>query len=71
VEPVVVTGAVVSAGAYPLGTTLSEEAFRAQSCTVSRLELNGEIFYQCGPSWFRMTYAEGEFIYVVVKPPAG
>jgi hypothetical protein len=71
VEPVIVSGTVVTVSVLGLGTVLSEAAFRSQPCAVNRVEVNGEIFYQCGPNWFRMAYSEGQFTYVVVNPPPG
>jgi hypothetical protein len=69
VETVVVQGETATEPSYELGTILSEESVRALSCSVNRVEVNGQVFYQCGTNWFRMAYAEGQVTYVVVKPP--
>lgn len=64
---------VVPETVYPVGTVLSETAYQQLGCSVSvnRVEVNGQIFYRCGPNWFQMAYSEGQFTYVVVNPPPG
>jgi hypothetical protein len=61
-------GLAVATG-VAVGTAISASAFRAMSCPMTPVVVNGVTFYQCGSTWYQPAYQGGQMTYIVVNRP--
>jgi hypothetical protein len=57
--------------AWAVGASVSSSRFHSQTCTVTKVAVEGTTYYRCESTWYNRTYSGGQVTYTVVTAPSG